>query len=617
MCPTIQNTGDADLSLSFSVRSASSGTDFSNYFELGDNASCQEVPTCNTSLAKGASCTLAVKFNPTKLGEAGGTGSRSATLRITHNAPAAGTTEDFPMTGNVTNVAQPRIGFSTNPAPVGGRVSPPAFATQPTSTASTLWNELLVFNTGSADGLAINAVTQTNTQEFVLTENCVAAGPLAKTIGSNNPHCTIGLRFTPSALGERCTIVTVAAAVSSNGAQKLTICGTGVAVAGPAFTLSRDTIDFGRRSINGAYLPEPLFISNGAGATLPLQINAVTLVGTGFVIVPSQPPCAGTTSLAPGTSCTVLVQFSPDPARPETPYSASLQIDTNDSSTPRRTVALTAVAGTVATPPVLQLLNAPTQIDFPSFVVAGKQSEAVIVTLRNAGPGNAAIQAIRMVGADASSFSVSVTGCSAAFLEEGKSCVISILFVPGSGGLKRAQLEIVSLFGVTPSLVTVTGRGIGGSSAFLTASAATLSLGSVRVGAQSAPLEVRLASAGDGVVQVTGMEAGGPFTVKSKTCPALPFTLPRGGDCTVTVTFTPTDAHTATASLRISTDADIKALEVPLVGTGEEKANVSSGGCSMASGDTLADPTLWTLLLLSIAALAYRRRARAALRQRQ
>lgn len=152
--------------------------------------------------------------------------------------------------------------------------------------------------------------------------------------------------------------------------------------------------------------------------------------------------------------------------------------------------------------------------------------------------------------------------------------------------------------------------------ALLTASADSLSLGSVRVGAQSAPVELRLTSAGGDVVRVTSMEAGAPFTVQSKTCPSLPFTLLSGSDCTVTVTFAPTDARAASGMLRISTDTGNKFLEVPLTGTGEESADVSGGGCSIASGDTLTDPTLWSLVLLAIAALAYRRRTRTALRNR-
>ncbi|WP_277036326.1 choice-of-anchor D domain-containing protein [Caballeronia mineralivorans] len=634
LCPTIQNSGTANLSLSFSaVQAAGSSANFANYFELGDNASCPStLRACNTSMPAGSpisgstelqapadsACTLALRFNPAKFGDAGGLGARTATLRIAHNAPA-GTVFDAPMIGNVTPRPLPSIGLSTNPtpSPLTGRVLPPAFATQLLNTTSALWNEFQVFNSGDTDGLDLTEVANSNPQDFSLTENCVSAPPLARLNNGTESKCVIGLRFTPKALGERCTTITVRAAESSNGAQSLAVCGTAVAVPGPDVTLSSQSIDFGRRFISAAYPPKELVISNGAGATAFLQINAVTVTGAGFALVPnagtSQAPCAGA-SLAPGASCTVQVQFAPDPTRPETTYSASLQIDTNDATTPRRTVSLAGVAGPVATPPVLQFPDTPAQIAFAAVVVAGQQSEqALTVTLRNAGPGNASIDAIRMVGADASSFSAS--GCPAS-LEQGNSCVISVRFVPGSGGLKRAQLEILASRSISPSLVTVTGRGVGGTSAFLTASAAGLSLGSVRVGAQSAPVEVRLASAGDGVVQVTGLQAGGPFTVQSKTCPSLPFTLPRGADCTVTVTFAPTDARAATAILRISTDSDPKALEVPLTGNGQEGANVSSGGCSMASGDTLVDPTLWALVLLAIGALIYRHRGRAAPRRR-
>lgn len=630
LCPTIQNSGTADLSLSFAAaQAAGSGADHSSYFELGDSASCPATPrACNVSMPAGSpisggttlqfgaspadsACTLALRFNPAKFGAAGGSGARSALLRITHNAPIAGTVSEFVMTGNVTIVTQPRIGLFTNPGVVGGRVSPPAFAAQVTNVASTLWNEFLVFNTGTAAGLDLTEVTHTNPQEFALTENCVAVAPLAITSGSNDPHCTVGLTFTPTAVGQRCTTVTVRAAVSSNGAQSLNICGTGVALPAPALSLSRTSIDFGRRAINGSYPPELLVISNGAGASAPLQITTVTPIGSGFVLVPGA-TCSNI-SLAPGSSCTVQIQFTPDPSRPETVYAASLQIDSNDPVMPRQTVSLAAVAGGLATPPVLQFTSAPGQLEFSGFVVAGQQSEQVLtVALRNAGPANAEIQSIRMVGADASSFSVN--GCPSV-LTEGESCAISLRFVPGSGGFKRAQLEVVSSRSVTPSLLTVIGRGVGGAGAFLTASAGNLSLGSVRVGAQSAPFELRLASAGDGVVTVTGMEAGAPFAVQSKTCPSVPFTLPRGGDCTVTVTFSPTDARAASGVLRISSDSDSNALEVPLTAIGEARADVSSGGCSMVTGDTLADPTLWALVVLAITGLLYRRRARSAERR--
>jgi MYXO-CTERM domain-containing protein len=624
LCPTIQNTGDSNLLLSVStVQAAGTAANYSDSFEVGDIAACPGAPrACLDSVTAGSpisgdntlsplpgglSCTLPVRLNSSRFGA--DTAARSALLEITHNAP--GSVFRQIMTGSVSAVPQPRIGLFTNPAIVGDKVLPSAFAAQVIGGSSTPWNEFFVFNSGSADGLDITEVTQTNATEFTLTENCQSALPLARTTSASGPHCTITLRFTPTATGERCTAVTVRAAVSSNGAQTLNVCGTGVGVPAAAMTLSRVSIDFGRRAVNASYPAEQLVIGNAAGASAALQVNAVTVIGTGFTLVPAA-TCSGA-SVAAGSNCTVQVQFSPDPARPDASYSASLQIDTNDPATPRRTVSLVAVAGGLATPPVLQFTGAPAQLEFTGFVVVGRQSDQVLnVTLRNSGPGSAAIQAVRVVGEDASSFSAS--GCQED-LVEGASCAISVRFMPGSGGVKRAQLEVVSSQSVTPALLTVTGQGIGATGAFITASAGSLSLGTVRVGAQSVPIELRLASAGDGAVRITAMEAGAPFTVQSKTCPGVPFTLPQGGDCTVTVTFTPTDAHAANAELRISTDVDSRALVVPLSANGEANADLSGGGCSMVSGDTPTDPTLWMLVVLAIAGLLYRRRSRNAERR--
>jgi hypothetical protein len=57
-------------------------------------------------------------------------------------------------------------------------------------------------------------------------------------------------------------------------------------------------------------------------------------------------------------------------------------------------------------------------------------------------------------------------------------------------------------------------------------------------------------------------------------------------------------------------------LEVALDDMGQPKADVSGGGCSMAFGDTLTDPTLWALALLAFAALCDRHRAHSGLSRR-
>jgi hypothetical protein len=618
-CRTIANssTTTAALSIALSIGQAGGASaDYSNYYELDTLAACPggSPPLCvaagasvtgSTSVAAGSSCSLPIKFNPGKFGFAGGSGPRSALLTVTHNYPTAGQTSSYTLVGSATTGTQPQIGISTNPSAVGGKVLPAAFANQVVGTTSALWNEFLVSNTGSADGLDITQVLLGNTAEFALTENCVAAPPLARLVASS-PTCTIGLTFTPLAapagLGQRCTNVTIRAAFSSNGDQVVQVCGTGVPVPVPQMSVTPATIPFGNRSIGGLYQPEPLVIANGAGATLFLQVGAVSIVGSGFAFVPDASSCQNK-ALTAGTSCTLQVQFTPAAGSAGTTYSASVTIDSNDPTTPHLVVPLTATAQAFAVP-ALTWQGGPTTLTFPNLVIAGQQSAQLLtVRLVNGGPGGVDVQSVRLVGADASSFSI--TSCPA-LLFDAEFCDVSVRFLPGSGGTKTAQIQVVTSTGVAPPLISVVGQGVGGSSPFLTLSANALTFGGVRVGARSDPLQVRLA-AGGGVLQVTGISANGPFSVTSQTCPPVPFTLQLGSDCSVTVTFAPSTTSTTSAKLSITTDSGAGPSEIALDGAGQDQASASSGGCTTADGDPRTDPTLWLLVLLALGVLWKRR----------
>ena len=617
MCPIIANPSatTAALSIGLSIGQASGASaDYSNYYEIGALTDCSGsglpalcVPTASsvtgsTSLAAGASCTLPIKFNPGKFGFPGGTGARSAQLTVTHNSPTAGQAVNYTLVGAVTSGPEPRIGITTNPAVVSGQVSPPAFANQVILTASSAWNEFLVSNTGTADGLDITQVLNSNAAEFALTENCVAAAPLAVLSGSG-PTCTIVLTFTPSALGQRCTTVTVRAAFSSNGDQAVQVCGTGVPVPVPQMDVAPTGINFGNRSIGAVYLPANVVVTNLPGATLALQIGAVAISGSGFSFVPDATSCQNR-SLAAGASCALQVQFTPDPSAPGTSYAANLTIASNDPTTPHRVIPLTgtAVAGAV---PVLQWQGVTSPLSFPGLVAAGQASTTTLVArLVSMGPGAVDVQSVRLVGADAASFSAS--GCPA-LLYEGEFCDISLRFMPGSGGTKAAQLEVLTVTGVAPTLITVQGQGVGGTSPFVTVSTTALSFGGVRVGARSEPLEVTLAAGGDGVLQVTSISADAPFSVSSTTCPTPPFTLPLGADCRIGVTYTPTGTADNSGKLHILTNNGVSTTEVSLDGVGQPAADVSGGGCTLAGGDPRTDPTLWLLALLAAGVLWKRR----------
>jgi trimeric autotransporter adhesin len=627
MCPTISNTSatTASLSIALSIAKAPDPSpNYSNYYELDTLAACAggspplcvpagSVVTGSTSLAAGSSCSLPIKFNPGKFGFAGGTGARAAKLTVTHNYPTAGQTNDYVLSGTVTTGPEPAIGITTNPSAVGGKVLPPAFAHQVVGTTSALWNDFLVSNSGSADGLDITQVTSSNATEFALSEDCVAAPPLARLVGSG-PTCRIGLTFSPlpTSLGQRCTDVTIHAAFASNNDQVVTVCGTGVPVPVPQMSVTPGSIAFGNRSIGATYKTEPLVIGNAVGATADLLIGAVTLTGNGFAFVPDVSACQSKT-VAAGASCALQLQFTPDPNTPGVSYSAAVTIDSNDPTTPHRSIALTATAVAYSVP-VLQWQVASTTLNFPDLVVAGQQSaQPLIARLANVdGPGAVDVQAVRLVGADASNFSIS--SCPSV-LYQGDTCDVSLRFLPGSGGFKSAQVQVVTATGVAPPLLTVQGQGVGGGSPYLILSTRTLDFGGVRVGARSDPLMLTLAAGGDGVLRVTSMAVAAPFNVQSGTCPPVPFTLPLGSDCSIQMTFAPTSASGMSTTLSIGTDASAQAVEVSVAGVGQDRADTSSGGCSMMSGESLADPTLWALVLLAAAGLVYRHRTREALRR--
>jgi hypothetical protein len=230
------------------------------------------------------------------------------------------------------------------------------------------------------------------------------------------------------------------------------------------------------------------------------------------------------------------------------------------------------------------------------------------VTLLNQGPGGVTLTLLNAVGADGAMFSVTGGTCQVGVpIFEGATCTIDVRFAPAAAGARSASVQIAST-GSFPPTLTLTGTGLGGPNPGLAVSAAALGFDDTRVGAQSLPGELRLSSNGSGVVRVMALAVTGPYTVQAKSCPSVPFSLAAGSECTLSVVFAPTAEGAAAGTLQVTTDAAPAVREVALSGNGEAKADLASGGCSIAQGDTLLDPSLWLLALGALAALLYRRR---------
>src|SRR5450755_780925 len=563
----IGNSGTAPLvlsSLSISGPQASG-------FALAAGNGC----TPGISVSVEASCTLIVSFAPSSAG------ARQATLSIVHNATAS--PQAVNLQGTASAAPQGRI-----------ELSPLSLAFTDTTVGTSTSLTVDVRNTGN---LALNFtafnIAGAAAADFSRSGTCSSAVPLAVLA-----DCTVIVAFHPSTTGARTASLTITSD-ASNGPATVSLAGTATPAPAPVVNLAATSIDFGPQTIAGLYGPRTVRLTNSGNADLVIASIAVS--GAGFADATS-PACP--TTLVAADHCDIAVAFS---APGVGSFNGTLLV-TSNAAGPPATVTLhgTGVAAAVA---VLIWSPAISSLDFGT-VSAGSVSATQSAFLKNQGPGGVKIAFANAVGPDGQMFGVDAGTCPLDTpLLEGATCRIDIRFAPGSAGAKTANVQVASS-GTFPPALQLKGVGLAGPTPSLTLSATTIAFGATRVGAQSLPSEIRLSSNGSGVVNVTAIAFTGAYAMQSTTCPPLPFSLPVGTDCTIVVSFQPTAEGASTGTLHLTTDASPAAGDVTLSGSGEAQRDVGGGGCTIASGGSVLDPTLWLLALLAVVALAARRRLR-------
>jgi trimeric autotransporter adhesin len=572
----ITNTGTANLALASLIFSGTAASEFS----LATGNTC----TAGLVLAPSSSCNLVLQFAPVAAGTS------LANLLVSHNA--ANSPQSLALTGTVTALPQARIEFSALSLAFGN-----------TALGASTQQTITVQNTGGAD-LVLSALTLTGAApgDFSRAGTCSTSAVLAA-----GRQCSLLITFQPTAVGARSASLSVRSN-ASNGDASLALTGSGLPAAAPALSLAPLALDFGTQSISGTTPPRRVVVSNVGGA--PLFISSIVISGVAFAIAPTSRCPTTDLNLAPGASCDLDIAFSPGLTGVDYTGNISFAAYTNGAS---QNLPLRG-RGSVGSVPNLAWSPATTRLDFGA-VVAGAVSATQTLTLTNSGPAVATLGLLNAIGPDAAAFSVTTTTCPIGTtpLAVGQSCDISIRFAPASAGAKTATVQLVSNGSGPPELV-LAGTGLGGPSPGLAVSENTVNFEGTRVGAQSLPATVTLVGSGSGVVRITGISASAGFVMQNKTCPATPFTLPAGSECSVTVTFVPQGEGTASGSLTINTDATPTQRSVALNAQGERPADVSGGGgCSLSRGQSATDPTLWALVLLA-AALLWRRRVKTAKR---
>ena len=348
----LTNNGSSNLSITTIEFASSIGQQFS------------QSHTCTHNLAAGASCTISVRFTPTK------TGTLSETFEVLDNASGS------PQTASVTGVGTAGVAtFSPGTFPTGGGSSLNFGGTLVGASSSP--QTITLSNTGNGT-LSINGIVATG--DFSQTNTCgtsLAAGSA----------CAINVTFTPTAVWSRTGSITITDNALNSPQQLILLIGMGNSAA--KATLSQSSLTFGKQNVNTTSLGQTVMLSNTG--TAGLNINSI--VATGDY---SQTNNCGS-SLSIGGSCTIIVTFKPSYVNQRTGY-----ITVNDTDpTFLQTVKLTGIGGvpasTVVVSPTVASIT-PTQTGQFSATISGASSTQVGWSVDNIPGGNTTVGTISTSG---------------------------------------------------------------------------------------------------------------------------------------------------------------------------------------------------------------------------
>ena len=256
--------------------------------------------------------------------------------------------------------------------------------------------------------------------------------------------------------------------------------------------------------------------------------------------------CSSGLVLAVGANCTVLLSFTPSIVGPET---AILNINGLPASNFTNLTG-TGLAGTPAA--------SPSSVAFGNQTV-GTTSSASSFTLTNNGPGPLTLSSII-----ASASYAETDNCTIGTpMANGASCTINVTFNPATTGSIPGTVTIASNYISSPTVVTLSGTGVLGSS---TLAPTSLAFGNQVISTTSASQTFTLTNAGPGLLTLLSITAAGDFA-QTNTC-VLGTPMAVAGACNFTVTFTPTQLGNRTGSVTITHNGSNTPAVESLSGTG-------------------------------------------------
>jgi len=378
------------------------------------------------------------------------------------------------------------------------------------------------------------------------------SGPSLPVMLSWGQTASFNVTYTPQSSGAATGSITI---LTNGSGASLTIplTGTGGATAG-SLSVAAPTLNFGSVQVGSSQtLSETLTNSGGSPVTIS-QATATGAYGVSGLGLPM--------TLAAGQSSSFSVKFTPTTGGSA---GGNLSIASN-ASNPNFSVPL---SGSGVTPGALTA-TVPS-LSFGSVQVGS--SQRLSETLTNSGGSPVTISQATTTGA----YGVSGLGLPTT-LAAGQSTSFSVKFTPTTGGSASGNLSIASNASNPTLAVPLSGTGV--TAGTLTATASSLSFGSVQVG-NSQTLSETLTNSGGSNVTITAASTVIPYSMSGMT---LPTTLTPGQSASFSVKFTPTNGGSASGNLSITSNASNSSLSVPLSGSGVTPGSLTATASSLSFG---------------------------------
>lgn len=288
------------------------------------------------------------------------------------------------------------------------------------------------------------------------------------------------------------------------------------------------SLSFGDSPIGLHLLTLPVNLQADADNDLPVTILSTIITGSNasdFYIATVCNKASAPSDVAPGQKCSVNVYFIPSAEGPRT---ATLTITSNATNNPVITVALSGTGLVAAS-------ITPSSKDFGRIVV-GDQSAPQVFTWKNESGEIAMISGLTGEGSFYANFNLVSDGCTGRSIAAGQTCTLSVLFKPSALGIQNAAITVIGNMGaIAPfrTTATLTGTGVPP----LEVTPASLEFGKLDITGVSASQPVTIRNNSTSAVALASLQASSGYQLASTTCGS---TLASGATCIANISFAPT-----------------------------------------------------------------------------